>query len=49
MPCMLRMPCALCALRCVQAGAFKIGDAAGTLDNIVACKLYRPGSVGACL
>ncbi len=29
-----------------QAGAFKIGDAAGTLDNIVACKLYRPGSVG---
>ncbi|EFN55394.1 hypothetical protein CHLNCDRAFT_31334 [Chlorella variabilis] len=30
----------------VQAGAFKIGDAAGTLDNILACKLYRPGSVG---
>ncbi|KAL4428457.1 hypothetical protein ABPG75_002546 [Micractinium tetrahymenae] len=30
----------------VQAGAFKIGDAAGTLDNIIACKLYRPGSVG---
>lgn len=30
----------------VQAGAFKIGDAAGTLDNIVACKLYRPGCVG---
>ena len=30
----------------VQAGAFKIGDAAGTLENIVACKLYRPGSVG---
>jgi ATP citrate (pro-S)-lyase len=30
----------------VQAGAFKIGDTAGTLDNIVACKLYRPGSVG---
>ncbi len=29
----------------LQAGAFKIGDAAGTLDNIVACKLYRPGSV----
>lgn len=29
-----------------QAGAFKIGDTAGTLDNIVACKLYRPGSVG---
>lgn len=30
----------------VAAGAFKIGDAAGTLENIVACKLYRPGSVG---
>jgi ATP citrate (pro-S)-lyase len=30
----------------VQAGAFKIGDTAGTLDNIVHCKLYRPGSVG---
>eukprot|EP00887_Chlorella_sp_A99_P004947 scaffold4.g4947.t1 len=30
----------------VQAGAFKIGDAAGTLDNIVACKLFRPGCVG---
>ena len=30
----------------VQAGAFKIGDAAGTLENIKACKLYRPGSIG---
>lgn len=30
----------------VQAGAFKIGDTAGTLDNIVSCKLHRPGSVG---
>lgn len=30
----------------MQAGAFKIGDAAGTLDNIVACGLHRPGSVG---
>ncbi|KAB5544644.1 hypothetical protein DKX38_012756 [Salix brachista] len=30
----------------IQAGAFKIGDTAGTIDNIVACKLYRPGSVG---
>ncbi|EFJ15935.1 hypothetical protein SELMODRAFT_271604 [Selaginella moellendorffii] len=30
----------------MQAGAFKIGDTAGTLDNIVSCKLYRPGSVG---
>ena len=30
----------------MQAGAFRIGDTAGTLENIVACKLYRPGSVG---
>lgn len=31
---------------CAQAGAFRIGDTAGTLDNIAACKLHRPGSVG---
>jgi len=30
----------------VQAGAFKIGDTAGTMENIMHCKLYRPGSVG---
>mmetsp|Transcript_2972 Transcript_2972/g.7253 ORF Transcript_2972/g.7253 Transcript_2972/m.7253 type:complete len:612 (-) Transcript_2972:171-2006(-) len=30
----------------IQAGAFKIGDTAGMADNIIACKLYRPGSVG---
>jgi len=30
----------------MQAGAFKIGDTAGTLENIISCKLYRPGSVG---
>ncbi|KAL2459714.1 ATP-citrate synthase beta chain protein 2 [Forsythia ovata] len=30
----------------IQAGAFKIGDTAGTIDNIIHCKLYRPGSVG---
>ncbi|KAH8937216.1 hypothetical protein BDL97_16G015200 [Sphagnum fallax] len=30
----------------IQAGAFKIGDTAGTLENIIHCKLYRPGSVG---
>ena len=30
----------------LQAGAFRIGDTAGTLDNIAACKLHRPGSVG---
>ena len=29
----------------LAAGAFKIGNTAGTLDNIVACKLHRPGSV----
>lgn len=29
-----------------QAGAFRIGDTAGTIDNIVSCKLHRPGSVG---
>ena len=31
---------------CAQAGAFKIGDTAGTLENIISCKLHRPGSVG---
>ncbi len=30
----------------VQAGSFKIGNTAGTVDNIIACKLHRPGSVG---
>ncbi|KAJ6891414.1 hypothetical protein NC651_024802 [Populus alba x Populus x berolinensis] len=30
----------------IQAGAFKIGETSGTIDNIIACKLYRPGSVG---
>jgi hypothetical protein len=30
----------------LQAGAFKIGDTAGTIDNITTCKLHRPGSVG---
>jgi ATP-citrate lyase alpha-subunit len=30
----------------VQAGAFKIGNTAGTMDNIKEAKLYRPGSVG---
>jgi len=29
----------------IVAGAFKIGNTAGMLDNIVASKLYRPGSV----
>ncbi|MBU0757006.1 MAG: ATP citrate synthase [Nanoarchaeota archaeon] len=30
----------------ISAGAFKIGNTAGTIDNIVASKLYRKGSVG---
>jgi ATP citrate (pro-S)-lyase len=30
----------------IQAGAFRIGDAAGTADNLVACGLHAPGSVG---
>ncbi len=30
----------------VKAGGFKIGNAAGTMENIREAKLYRPGSVG---
>ena len=30
----------------IRAGAFKIGNTAGTLENIKLSKLYRPGSVG---
>ncbi|XP_049851289.1 uncharacterized protein LOC126325839 [Schistocerca gregaria] len=30
----------------LQAGAFKIGDAAGSIDNVIESKLYRPGSIG---
>jgi succinyl-CoA synthetase alpha subunit/citrate synthase len=30
----------------IKAGAFKIGNAAGTIENITLSKLYRPGSVG---
>jgi succinyl-CoA synthetase alpha subunit len=30
----------------IRAGAFKIGNAAGTLENIILSKLHRPGSVG---
>jgi len=30
----------------IKAGAFKIGNTAGTIDNIVESKLHRPGSVG---
>jgi len=30
----------------VKAGCFKIGNTAGTIDNIIEAKLHRPGSVG---
>ncbi len=30
----------------IKAGAFKIGNTAGTMDNIKMAKLHRPGSVG---
>lgn len=30
----------------VTAGCFRIGNTGGMLDNIVSCRLYRPGSVG---
>jgi len=30
----------------IKAGSFKIGNAAGTMENIKEAKLYRPGSVG---
>jgi ATP-citrate lyase alpha-subunit len=30
----------------IAAGAFRIGNTAGTIDNIVEARLHRPGSVG---
>ncbi len=30
----------------LKAGAFKIGNTGGTVENIISSKLYRPGSVG---
>jgi succinyl-CoA synthetase alpha subunit len=30
----------------VKAGTFKVANAAGTLENIILSKLYRPGSIG---
>ncbi|KAI6206207.1 ATP citrate synthase [Aphelenchoides besseyi] len=30
----------------IKPGCFKIGNAAGLMDNVLAAKLYRPGSVG---
>ena len=29
----------------IAAGAFRIGNTGGALDNIIACRLHRPGSV----
>lgn len=28
-----------------KAGAFRIGNSGGMMDNVLACKLYRPGSI----
>ncbi len=30
----------------MMAGAFRIGNTAGTIENIIASKLYRPGCIG---
>ncbi|WP_457557464.1 citrate/2-methylcitrate synthase [Candidatus Harpocratesius sp.] len=30
----------------IRAGAFRIGNTAGTIENVILSKLYRPGSVG---
>ncbi|MDM7940380.1 MAG: ATP citrate synthase, partial [Methanothrix sp.] len=30
----------------MTAGAFRIGNTAGTIENIIASRLYRPGCVG---
>ncbi|MFH1654307.1 MAG: citrate/2-methylcitrate synthase [Pseudomonadota bacterium] len=30
----------------IKAGCFKVGNTAGTIDNIIESKLHRPGSVG---
>jgi ATP citrate (pro-S)-lyase len=30
----------------IAAGSFRIGNTGGQLDNIISCRLYRPGSVG---
>jgi ATP citrate (pro-S)-lyase len=30
----------------IKAGAFRIGNTAGTIENIINCRLHRPGSVG---
>ena len=30
----------------IKSGCFRIGNTAGTIENITNCRLYRPGSVG---
>lgn len=30
----------------IKAGAFRIGNTGGMLDNVIASRLYRPGSIG---
>jgi ATP citrate (pro-S)-lyase len=30
----------------IKPGCFRIGNTGGMMDNLLACKLYRPGSVG---
>jgi ATP citrate (pro-S)-lyase len=30
----------------IKPGCFRIGNTGGMMDNLIACKLYRPGSVG---
>ena len=30
----------------IKPGCFKIGNTGGMMDNIIASKLYRPGSIG---
>ncbi len=30
----------------VAAGQFRIGNAAGTIENIISCKMHRPGRIG---
>lgn len=38
-------PCACFQVGGIKPGCFKIGNTGGMLDNILASKLYRPGSV----
>lgn len=39
------VPVALFEVGGIKPGCFKIGNTGGMLDNILASKLYRPGSV----